>query len=189
MNSFGGFLISKHPMAEELSKQVLRRIKERQIAKGLRICWPGRECKAIYFVESGALRCYYTVGKKEVGARIFTEGMLCTVVESFFRQEQTNETIQAIEDSVLQYIDAGDWKRLNADYPDFRGINGWVLQQLYLELERHRRWELSHSAEDRYRWLQEYNPKLLLRLPLKQIAAHLGISAVMLSRIRRKQIS
>ena len=175
-------------MPKELSSKVSDKIKERQIAKGLRVCWPGRECKAVYFVESGALRCYYPVGKKEFGSRIFTEGMLCTVVGSFFRREQTNETIQAIEDSVLQYIDAKDWEQLNAD-PEFRMTSGLVLQHLYMDLERRRRWELSFSAEDRYRWLQEYNPKLLLRFPLKQIAAHLGISAVMLSRIRRKQIS
>jgi hypothetical protein len=70
-----------------------------KIAKGLRLCWPDRECKSLYFIGSGALRSFYIVGKKERGARIFTEGMLCTVVGSFFRQEQTNETIQAIEGS------------------------------------------------------------------------------------------
>lgn len=189
MNSFLEFLHFIRPLSEELINYLPAIIKRKPIAKGHYISRIGHICRNIYFVEKGILRSFYTVGKKEIGSQIVVEGNVCTSVDSFFNQQESKESIQSIEDGILQYINYKDWENTYKCFPAFNITGRLLLQKFYMDLDIRRHWEKTNSARERYQWLETWHPELILRLPLKYIASHLGISDVMLSRIRAQRIS
>jgi CRP-like cAMP-binding protein len=64
----------------------------------------GQVCDNIYFIEQGYLRSFYLKDGKEITAWFMKENDVIVSVNSFFKREPSYEYIQAIEDSILHYV-------------------------------------------------------------------------------------
>lgn len=172
------------PLSQQLTEELILRLKSRQLAKKDFLLRAGHVCRNIYFVERGLLRCFYQKGDAEVSSWFMKEGDVIISIESFYQQRESYEWIQALEDCVLYYI---SFEELNAVYRSFPEFNfvGRVLTEKYYTLWAQQLYALRmQQASERYQWLLNNHPELILRVSAKYIASYLGIDETTLSRIK-----
>lgn len=150
---------------------------------------PGKVCKKMAFISSGALRMYNVAEGKEVTLWIGTENRFITDLRSFVQQTPARWYIEAITDCELAVISREDHFKLLENQPKWLEFDNRLLTSAFSIMEHRLYSHLYMTAEERYRELMEYEPELFNRVPLKMIASMLGIAPETLSRLRSKQIS
>lgn len=147
----------------------------------------GHVSRNICFIAKGLLRCFYFKDGEEVSSWFMKEGDVIISVESFFTQKESYESIQALEDSLLYYITYDELQHLYRHFPEFNFI-GRVLVERYYTLSEQRLFSLRmQRSQERYEYLLQHHPELVLRVPMKNLASYLGITEETLSRIRSKK--
>jgi signal-transduction protein with cAMP-binding, CBS, and nucleotidyltransferase domain len=112
------------------------------------------------------------------------EGDVCVSVESFFTQQYGQENIQAIEDSVVYYISYDELQRIYKKFTEFNYIGRILVERCYLLTVQRITAMWMQRAHDRYDWLAKNSKGLLERVSAKHLASYLGITEVMLSKIK-----
>ena len=184
MDQLIAFLNSIHELNPDTIEYLYKNLKRIELPKKYFVLTQGHICENIYFVEKGLLRCYYKKFGKEISSWFMQEGDVIVFVVSFFNQVESSENIQAIEDSVLYYL---NYKELQFLYNNFHEFNfvGRILTEKYYQLSEQRLYSIRmQRAQDRYHLLLEQFPQFILRVPSKYIASYLGITEETLSRIR-----
>ena len=173
------------PLSEELMIEIYSLFKSRIIKKKELLLSVGQVFRFFSFVDNGLLRIYHYADNSEITTGFFKEGDFVWPVKSFFDQSPANECIQALENTTIYFITYDELQRLYR-YKEFNYI-GRVLAERQFKV-----WEEQNSvirlsrAADRYQWLVEHQPHLVLRTAAKYIASYLGMSEVTLSKIRNK---
>ena len=140
----------------------------------------------IYFVHSGLLRIYHLTGGKEISFAFAKEQDLCVCLNSFFDAHEGIEYIQALKRTVVYYIDYEQLQRAYADYPGLNYSGRKVAEEYLLLLYRRVAGMWMQKAIDRYRWTMQHHPWLLKRIPGKYLASYMGMTPVMLSRLKKQ---
>jgi signal-transduction protein with cAMP-binding, CBS, and nucleotidyltransferase domain len=144
--------------------------------------------KYIYFICKGILRTYFLNEKGAIYTKnLFSENYFSASKVSLITKEDSYLNIEALEDSILIYIDFDGYKKLineNVEFKDFY-INylekNWVIIKEKNEISL-----IIDDATTRYLNFIEKNPNIENRISLHHIADHLGITSTQLSRIRKK---
>ena len=161
-------------------------IGEKKLSKRDVLLRSGHVCREIYFVESGLLRCFYRKRETEISSWFMKEGDVMMSIESFYQQKPSYESIQALEDCSLYYLDYPALQYIYLNFPEFNFI-GRVLTEKYYTLWAKQLYGLRmNSAQERFQWLMDDYPELMLRVPSKFLASYLGITEVTLSKIKSK---
>ena len=162
----------------------------KSIKKGTIILRQGEICKFGCKVITGCLKSYIiddTV--KEHIMQFAPEGWIITDMNSLFNNVPSDITIEAIEDSEVYWIESemlDIWGNASREVL-LEQIN--MLRRNIITANKRTRMLLSSTSEERYiDFIQTY-PSLTQRLPLKLIAAYIGITPEDLSEIRRKVAS
>ena len=178
------FLNSIHPLNKDTRNFLISKLQFVEIPKKNFVLKEGEVCNKIHFVTKGLLRCFYIRNNIEINSLFMREGDVIISVESFFKQTESKEQIQAIEDCSLYYINYDELQFAFENFPDFNSI-GRILTEKYYLLSEQRLYSLRmQRANERYLFLLNHFPQILLRVPLKYIASYLGITEETLSRIR-----
>ncbi|MDQ2864122.1 MAG: cyclic nucleotide-binding domain-containing protein, partial [Bacteroidota bacterium] len=119
MKELLNFLNSIHPLSQQAIDYLNENLKQTEVSKKKSILKQGRICYNIYFVEKGLLRCFYNKNGKEINSWFMKEGDVIFSVESFINQTPSYENIQAIEDSILYYIDYNELQFLYENCLEF----------------------------------------------------------------------
>ncbi len=184
MNELLTFLNSIYPLSQSAREYLMQNLKEIQIPKKKFLLKEGSICHNIYFVENGLLRCFYTKNDKEINSWFMKEHDVIFSVESFLNQTPSNENIQVLEDSLLYYIGYQELQYLYNQCPELNFI-GRVVTEEYYKLSEQRLYSLRmQKADERYNFMMNHFPHIILRVPSKYIASYLGITEETLSRIR-----
>lgn len=184
MENLIAFLNSIHPLSEKLRDYLLDHLKLKEITKKEYLLKAGRRCEHIYFIQSGLVRCFYMNRSVEVSSWFMKEGDVIISVESFFQQKPSYEYLQALEDSVLYYISYQELQFIYREFPEFNFI-GRILTEKYYALSEQRLYSIRmKTGPERYKFLMDNFPELILRVPSKFLASYLGITEVWLSKIR-----
>ena len=174
------------PIAPPLREHLVNILRQKTLKKREYLLRAGQVCRNIYFIRKGMLRCYYLKDGKEVCSWFMKEGDVVISIESFYSQTASNEYLQALEETETWYISFQELQSIYHQFPCFN-ITGRIITQQY-----HQHWACQlfairmQSAEERYKWLMENHPQLLMRVPGKYIATYLDIAEVTLSKIRAK---
>ncbi len=175
-----------HPMSDGLKEHLAVTLKEKHLAKKDYLLRAGQVSRRICFIARGLLRCFYIKDEQEVSSWFMKEGDVIVSVESFFGQSESYEAIQALEDSLLYYITYDELQYTYRNFPEFNFI-GRALLEKYYTLSEQRLYSLRmQRSQERYEYLLEHHPELVLRVPMKYLASYLGIQEETLSRIRSK---
>jgi CRP/FNR family transcriptional regulator, anaerobic regulatory protein len=186
MNELLNYLNTIHPLSDELTDYLSRNLKIKELPKRSFLLKAGHVCRSIYFIQKGLLRCFYEQDETEVSSWFMSEGNVIISVESFFRQKESYESILALEDSVLHYIDYSELQYIYHHYPEFNFI-GRVLTENYYMLSEQRLFSMRcMKAPERYAYLVRHFPEIIRRVPYKYIASYLGVTEVTLSNIRNR---
>jgi CRP-like cAMP-binding protein len=141
----------------------------------------------VYRVREGLLKQFYTTADGDDWIKSFTaEGDVFACPFALLRSQPTTFSAQAIEPSLVEQIDFKVIERLASESSEWQRLLRHAIEELALIKLQRERELLTLSAEALYREFARKQPKLTERLPQKDLAAYLGVTAVGLSRIVRR---
>ncbi len=180
------FLESVHPISDGLKLHLSSILKVKELKRKDILLKAGYICKQVCFIQKGLLRCYYIRDDAEVCSWFMKEGDVIYSVESFLLQKTGYESIQALEDTLIYYIDYDELQHIYRTYSEFNFI-GRVLTEKYYALSEQRLYSLRmQRGLERYEFMMNNFPELTKRVPLKYLASYLGMTEVWLSKVRGK---
>ena len=169
------------------AEEVLGRFRRRELRRGELWVQVGTVARNLAFVESGLLRHYRTDASGRTLTRWATlPGQFACLLPSFTQLLPTEDSVEAVEPSVIYELDHLAWRELRTRFPQLQTF--WVGQLEWLVgCFEARVWSLiSGDAESRYRYMLQRYPDFVLGLPQHYLADMLGIAPRHLSRIRAR---
>lgn len=147
----------------------------------------GKVCKELGFITKGMCRHFYNTQNDEVTRWVVLENEFITSLSSFITQKASDENIQAIKPTELLIASKKDWEHLKAEHEFVRTLWTETIEENYVGMETRVFNFIALSAEERYNWMLEHQPKFNTYVPDKYVASMLGIKPRHLSRIRTKK--
>jgi CRP-like cAMP-binding protein len=171
---------------DELDLQlVLSRCTERQIPKGKLILRKGQIANQYFFIVSGGVRFFYEGQDQENTTWVMFKNEFFTEISSLHPQKPSRFNIEAIEETTLVVIDKKDMDFLYSQVAVWEAFGRKIWEATVVRMIDQILNFQTLSAEERYLAFLK-NPEVLQKVPVKQLAAVLGISPNALSRIRKK---
>ena len=161
--------------------------KLKTIPKGEMLLRQGEIAKHGYFVKKGCLKGY-TIDQsgKEHILQFAPESWLITDLDSFTNLSPTMMYIQAIEESEIGIVAKSDFEDLHSLEKEALIDMTIKFRNNVIAANKRIMGLLSSTSEERYITFTETYPTLVQRLPLKLIAAYIGVTPEYLSELRRK---
>ena len=144
--------------------------------------------KGMIYVNSGCLMTYFT--DKDVTDHVIqfaTAGWWTGDLHSFTSQTPSIYSTKALADSEVLLLPKNDMDQLLERFPKFERYFRIIFQNSLVTHQHRIIQNFSIGAEERYQQFQEKYPSLEQYVPLKYIAAYLGITPEFLSKIRRRR--
>lgn len=161
--------------------------KEKKVRRRQFILQEGDISKHSTFVVEGCFRMYYTDEKgKEHNISFAIENWWIGDIQSFYSNEPSILSIEAMENSVILQVTKEDLFKLYVDYPKFNRIFRVLLENGMVALQRRVLQNISQSSEERYIDFSKRHPQLFNRISNVQIASYLGVTPEFLSTIRKR---
>ena len=173
-------------LSEEAQNALQNCFQKISVSKNEFLLNEGQVCRHLYFLETGALRGFYTLDGKEITHWFGFEKDFVTSFHSFITHEPAVENIQLLEGSILWAISKETLTNLFNQYHEIERLMRIAYEKYYIRLEERFVNAQFKTASERYENLLRQSPHILERVPLGYIASYLGISQETLSRIRSK---
>ncbi|SFE61811.1 cAMP-binding domain of CRP or a regulatory subunit of cAMP-dependent protein kinases [Chitinophaga sp. CF118] len=148
----------------------------------------GQIARNIHLLCKGVIKAYFI---SDTGVtynkNLFTEGNLVGSTVSLLRRTPSEFTLQTLEDCILITFDYVEFKKLIYKHDDLKNFYiAYLEKQWIIEKEQREVSIVTETASTRYLKLLEKSPDIDKRVPLRDIASHLGITPTQLSRIRKE---
>jgi CRP-like cAMP-binding protein len=163
---------------------VLSKCMERQIPKGKLILRKGQIANQYFFIASGGVRFFYEENGQENTTWVTFKNEFFTEISSLNPQKPSRFNIEAVEDSRLVVIDKKDMDFLYGHIAVWEEFGRKIWEAISVRMIDQILNFQTLSAEERYLEFMN-NPELIQKIPVKQLAAVLGITPNALSRIRK----
>jgi len=146
----------------------------------------GRVSREMFFVCRGVIRIMSVNDKDvEVTHFFYNENKFCSILQSFNDETPTSAAIQACCDAEALAISKRGLMDLYDQLPWLKQVIDNINQLHLIEKVNVRNNYLGMDAENQYKLFIVQHPDIAVRVPLKDIAAYLGITPQSLSRIRK----
>lgn len=177
------FLRSIIPLSDDLKQRLDSILKVAEFKKKTLLLREGQISNHIYFIESGLIRIYYLKGDREICSGLLAEGGIALSVKSFFKRERSDEFIETIEDTKVQFITYEELEHLYRDFPEYNIVGRKLITEYYVMSEERNFLLRRQSAQEKYEFFQNRFGHLTSRVARKDIASYLGINLETLSRL------
>ncbi len=144
----------------------------------------GQRCNKIWFISSGMVRKFHLCDGKEVTTWIHTENDTFTSLQSYAQNNQSDEFLQACEDSEVISITKTNSEKL-AKYPQFMIFTNALMEHEFVNIDKHTKTLNQLDAKGKYEYIREIAPEIIRRAKIGHIASIIGVSRETLSRIRK----
>lgn len=177
----------------DLPDEAVRQISVLAIPRTLRrnefLFSAGEICRYKVFIIKGLLRTFHTTADGNEHILQFSPEHTWTLdAESYDRQIPSRVSIAAVEQSDILLWHKTDFNSLLCDIPAFKTLAEQIISRNIYYNRQRMLTILSGTPEERYADFVHTFPSFLSRLPLRMIAAYLGISLKTLTRIRHAQL-
>jgi CRP-like cAMP-binding protein len=163
-------------------------LQEKKIKKKEFLLHAGQSCKAISFVNTGALRAFHTDTDDKQSTIMFAiTDWWITDINSFVNRIPALISIEAVENSELLQLTNDDLEVLFLKVPKFERFFRILMQNSYVREQQRVLQTLSLPAEQLYQNFLKKYPAFANKVPQKHIASYLGITPEFLSFIRKKK--
>ena len=187
MEGFKKYLQQFPNYTSNVFENVLPFLSEKTIKAGETLLRQGKTSKDIAFIEHGLFRQYYINDDgKEITSCFCKENSITTSYKSLITQQESEISIQAVEDSKLIIVSLETIKKLLKTEIFWQQFGRLAAENEFIISESHNRFLKDLSATDRYLKILNNDKDLLQRVPLKYLASYLQISPETLSRVRNK---
>lgn len=142
----------------------------------------------VFFIIDGVTRTFMKESPNgpEINKSIASAGSSATSLKSAINKTPANIACQALTDVVVIEATVDEMTNLRAKHPEFGEFMYKSLELEYIKLESSMIDLLSKNATERYLLLRKNIKNIDQLIPQYQIASHLGITPIQLSRIRKK---
>lgn len=174
------------PLNEIEEEEVRRLFKKKVLKRKGALLQEGDVCKHISFVVSGCFKMYAVdTNFKEHNLQFAIENEWIADIQSFYDEEPSRLSIEALEPSVVLQITHEDLLYLYINYHKFDRNFRIINERKFINFQDRILQSISFTAEERYLNFQRDFPELIKRLPNTQIASYLGITSEFLSKVRK----
>ncbi|SDF87694.1 cAMP-binding domain of CRP or a regulatory subunit of cAMP-dependent protein kinases [Dyadobacter soli] len=176
----------------DLSLDTIRHIEStaalRQLNRNEVLLSAGEICRHKVFIASGMLRSYHlrTDGSEHI-LQFSPQHSWTLDVESYDKQAPSLINIEAVERSTVLLWTKPDFDKLLKEIPALKKFSEALIARTIYHNRNRILTILSGTPEERYADFITAYPDYLARLPLRMVAAYLGISLKTLTRIRHAQ--
>jgi CRP-like cAMP-binding protein len=148
----------------------------------------GLRAKKLFYIEAGGCRGWFTTDEgKEVTINFGFEGSFVSSMETLLAGEPSWYNVETLELTVVYSISHPEFEELKTRSPYWRAVYVEYIEQRLLYYQHLFIARIKDSPASRYRALLAQHPEIIQRVPQHYIASFLGITAVSLSRIRRRK--
>lgn len=183
------FLCDVHPISEKFRKYFVCAVRFKNVRRNEYLLRAGQICSKIYFVKKGLLLNSYAFGGKRITTSFAHEGQICSSFGSFFHCQPGIEDIRALEYSSVYFIDYEQYQNFCRLFPEFNAICRLLMEKCEQRRERKMVAMWMRPARDRYNWLLNECPEIFNRIAGKHLCSYLGMTQVMLSRLKNYERS
>lgn len=152
------------------------------LTPGQQLLMQGQAQRFAYFIDSGVLVATHI---DELGQEHYKEfyfsGELCFLYSAWITNSNAQYSIEVLQPAQVRRIAISTFAQ-----PSWQAMVVKLLQQQVLYKEAKEAFLLLKTPQQRYQYLYTYRRHWLAQLSLTQVAKYLGISAVSLSRIRKR---
>jgi CRP-like cAMP-binding protein len=166
----------------------LKLVYSKKVNKGEFIIEAGEICDKLFYIEKGLIRIYRMDDEKEVTTWFTKEGDFVTTVNSFHFGQPSKEYFEAIEDSVVYYINKKSYLYLVDLSTNFAKFSIHELLNNLCEYQNQCEFLRTLSAHDRLRYIEKEYPFLLKRVKQKYLCSFLNIEATYLSKLLNQKV-
>jgi len=147
----------------------------------------GEVAQRLFWIEQGCARlCVVDLEGRETSTQFFFEGDMVGSLESLLTGHPSVQQLVTIEPCVLRVMEAGALLRHAGTHAPLQADLQALTQRRLVHYVNLYTSAIADTPTQRYLTLMATHPQQLERIPLHILAAYLGVSAVHLSRIRRK---
>lgn len=177
----------KVPLTPEEQGIIKNYLTPKKLRKKQYLLQEGDVCKAIAFIEKGALKEYSVdeTGNEHI-FQFGLEGWVISDLYSFLTGEPATYNIDAIEDAELLLISKSSHEELLLEVPKYETFTRLNITGAYLAMQKRLTSIISSSLEERYANFTALYPNIVQRVPQHMIASYMGLTPETLSRIRRR---
>jgi CRP-like cAMP-binding protein len=166
----------------------LKLVYSKKVNKGEFIIEAGEICDKLFYIEKGLIRIYRLDDEKEVTTWFTKEGDFVTTVNSFHFGQPSKEYFEAIEDSVVYYINKKSYLYLVDLSTNFAKFSIHELLNNLCEYQNQCEFLRTLSAHDRLKYIEKEYPFLLKRVKQKYLCSFLNIEATYLSKLLNQKV-
>lgn len=130
------------------------------------------------------MRSYHVKSGTEINSWFMKEMDVVISVKSFYEQQPSVESIQALEDSTVAYIDYNELQFIYHNFLEFNFIGRVLTEKYYTQSEERLFSMRKQKGIERYKYLMDHHSELVLRVSSKHLASYLGVSIETLSRLK-----
>ncbi|REA61209.1 Crp/Fnr family transcriptional regulator [Dyadobacter luteus] len=142
----------------------------------------GQVNNAIYFIKSGVIRSYYLKGSEDITSRLIAEGEIACVAESFFSQQESDEVMETLEDTMVYSISYEGYRKMAQEDILIAQLIIQLLEQRLVSFSERVRLFKYLSVEKRIEYYINQPYSLFRRVPDHYIATYLGTTSATFSR-------
>lgn len=146
----------------------------------------GQVCRGIFFLAKGVVRTFHIKDGKEINTSFYFQNDFLREIESMTNNNPSNSNIQAIEASIVFYIDKVRLMNLYEKSVFYQKLGRMILERLTISEQKYSSLLTTYPPKERYLYILENRPELIAGIPLQYLASYLGISRESLSRIRKR---
>jgi CRP/FNR family transcriptional regulator, anaerobic regulatory protein len=186
---FENYLASQTDLPAETIRHISSIATLRRLYKNEVLLNAGEICRHKLFIVNGLLRTYHIKPDGNEHILHFSQQNTWTLdVESYDKQIPSLINIEAVERSTVLLWAKPDFDKLLKDIPELKRFSEQLISRTIYNNRNRILTILSGTPEERYADFVNAYPDYLARLPLRMIAAYLGISLKTLTRIRHAQL-
>lgn len=186
---FENYLASQTDLTAEMIRHISSMAALRRLHKNEVLMSAGEICRHKVFISDGLLRTYHIKPDGNEHILHFSPQHTWTLdVESYDNLTPSLVNIEAVERSTVLLWAKPDFDKLLKDIPELKKFSERLIARTVYNNRNRILTILSGTPEERYADFVKSSPDYLTRLPLRMIAAYLGISLKTLTRIRHAQL-
>ena len=189
LSDFENYLKSQTGLPDDAIAAISGMAELRVLNRNEQLLTAGDICRHKIFVIHGLLRTFsISSNGNEHILQFSPENSWTLDVESYDKQIPSLVTIEAIEPSEVLLWQRDNFNKILSDFPLLKQFSEQLIARSVYNSSRHIMMGLGATPEEKYEDFVRTFPNYLNRLPLRMIAAYLGISIKTLTRIRHTQL-